>query len=478
MEPVAFFGTRADRGKGETDETPPARKPLELASDEVVAARRLHRRVREALETLRRESGLRVAAPSLAEHVRQVVVIASSSRGGSSLLAEMLRSVPGLSHFPGEINPVLRLANLVVPCAPSHSDALGRADLTPTALQEVDHELSAQCGTPALSLVAREDLDRFALHLACRLTMQWPGETFDFHEVRAWMDESLQMTKWRAGEPLDGVAFHVAFLACARRRHPLVDPRRYDLPEEMVGRPHSHAGPPRGPLIEEPPFVAIMPWQSLDAREISARPLVIKTPSNAYRLDALGALFPGATVRVLHLVRNAGASVNGLFDGWRHHGFFAHHLDVPLAIEGYSNLGAWARHQWKFDLPPGWQEFTTAPLLDVCAFQWRSAHQAVLHWLSANPGVDRFRLRFEDLVGPLERRRRAWEALEAWLGTPLLPSLESLIENGLPPIMATQRPSHRRWAARANLLEPILATREMRETMEALGYEPDPRTWD
>lgn len=446
-------------------------KPRETAHDPASNARALHREVREALAALRHACGASAAAPSVAEHARTVVVIASSSRGGSSLLAEILRAAPGLAHFPAEINPALRLADLMFPCTPSGSDALEASDITPAALREVDRELSAQCGVPDAAPASDADRERYALHLACRLTMQWPGETFTLDGVRAWMREALD-------HPYDPVAFHATFLEAARRCHPCVDPLRYDLPTGLVGLLHNHVGPPGAALIEEPPFVAVPPWRGLTAAELKTRPLVVKTPANAYRLSAIQALFPRARLRVVHLVRNAGASINGLYDGWRHHGFFAHALEERLNIRGYSELGPWARHWWKFDLPPGWEALTTAPLLDVCAHQWSAAHQTVLGWLAANPGVDRFRLRFEDVVGPEERRRPTWEALEAWLGVPLVDPLATVIRDGLPPIMATERPQRRRWAMRSALLEPVLADAAIRETMEALGYATDPAGWD
>ena len=41
---------------------------------------------------------------------------------------------------------------------------------------------------------------------------------------------------------------------------------------------------------------------------------MIKTPSNAYRLPFIQALFPSARIRILHLVRNPAASINGLIE--------------------------------------------------------------------------------------------------------------------------------------------------------------------
>ena len=44
--------------------------------------------------------------------VRDVVVIASSSRGGSSVFSETLRASPDLMHLQAELNPLLTLARL------------------------------------------------------------------------------------------------------------------------------------------------------------------------------------------------------------------------------------------------------------------------------------------------------------------------------------------------------------------------------
>jgi hypothetical protein len=222
--------------------------------------------------------------------------------------------------------------------------------------------------------------------------------------------------------------------------------------------------------------VVVHPWLPADAASLATRPLLVKTPSNAYRLPFLRALFPRARLRVLHLCRNAAASINGLYDGWRYRGFFSHRLDEPLDIAGYSDVfPEWGRRWWKFDLPPGWRAWTRRPLVEVCAFQWRSAHEAIL----AGKGLcdDYLAVRFEDAVGPLAARRALFERVSDWMGVPLESRLLGVLERGLPPIMATARPRHRRWYEKAELLEPVLGSSEIRDTMERLGYEDDPRHW-
>ncbi|MFE3383477.1 sulfotransferase, partial [Streptomyces anulatus] len=56
------------------------------------------------LEMLRPLRGTPV--PHFRAKVRELVVVASSSRGGSSMLSELLRTSPHLLHLRGELNPL------------------------------------------------------------------------------------------------------------------------------------------------------------------------------------------------------------------------------------------------------------------------------------------------------------------------------------------------------------------------------------
>ncbi len=57
---------------------------------------------------------LRTAAAALVDlrAVRQVAVVCSSSRGGSTHLEALLREVPGVLTLPGEVNPLVAVAQL------------------------------------------------------------------------------------------------------------------------------------------------------------------------------------------------------------------------------------------------------------------------------------------------------------------------------------------------------------------------------
>ena len=51
------------------------------------------------------------------------------------------------------------------------------------------------------------------------------------------------------------------------------------------------------------------------------------------------------------------------------------------------------------------------------------------------------------------------------------------LSGALPAVMSTQQPRHRRWFARAELLDDVLRDPRNLSVMDALGYDPDPRSW-
>ncbi len=451
--------------------------------------------VRARLTMFRATPGF-VAAPGarFREAVRDVVLIGSSSRGGSSIFAEILRSTPQLLHFRAEVNPFLVLAGCSWPQSGTGSDGLDeRHGLGGTAgLDALATDLAYDCGTAAEGLPDDQAVLRFTVDLACRLTMQWPQCTFSLATVRAAVDSTLAALRedhgWAVGAFPDAQRFHALFLARIRRTHPVVNPYFYDLNRALVAAhcPDSlpGAGPPSPFLIEEPPFVTIGPWHPAEPFALATRPLVIKTPSNAYRLPFLQAIFPNANLRILHLTRNVAASVNGLYDGWRFAGFHSHAVGNagrgPLRIAGYTDAFPGSGERWwKFDLPPGWSDWTGRGLEEVCGFQWRSAHEALLRWLDADPvrNAHALRLRFEDIVGSRPRREEAFATLVRWLGIGIDAPLERLLGGSFPTVMATETPRHQRWFKRADLLSPVLADPASQALMERLGYANDPRTW-
>ena len=332
-------------------------------------------------------------------------------------------------------------------------------------------ELAAEIGNPSPTL-GEEELHDLALTVAWRLTAQWPELDIDPDNARDWTFEVARPL----GEPFDAAQFHLGVLGRARRRHRGINPYYYDLPTDVVEARFPDAPPPRGPpgerLVEMPPFVLVRPWRRPDRATLRARPLVLSTPRNAFRMPFLRSLFPSARFRVVHLTRNPAASINGLADGWLHHGFFNVATDQRLRIRGYSDaFPNWGERWWCYDLPPAWRDFTDAPLLQVCGEQWRSHHEAVLAFL-AEADVEVQRVRFEDVVGPA--RARVFAELDDWLESD--GSVSAVSAEDLPAVMATEPPRRRRWERRAEMLRPVLNSPAIAEMTRLLGYK-DPGTW-
>ncbi|MDP9403600.1 MAG: sulfotransferase [Actinomycetota bacterium] len=386
--------------------------------------------------------------------IREVVAVVSSSRGGSTLFGEILRRSDALLHLRAEVNPLFVVAGL------GGGDARVLAD-----------ELSAEMGNPA-PWVGEEELHDLSLAVAWRLTAQWPELDIDPDDARRWANEAAT----GLGPPFDDRELHLRVLEQARRHLPGVNPYYYDLPTHLVAARFPDAPPPLGPpgeqLVEMPPFVLVRPWRRPDRAALGDRPLVLSTPRNAFRLPFLRALFPAARFRVVHLTRNPAASVNGLIDGWLHHGFFNVAVDEPLSIGGYTDaFPRWGDRWWCYDVPPAWRAFTGATLPEVCGEQWRSHHEAVLAFLE-EADVDVCRVRFEDVVGPA--RAQVFAELDEWLGAG--GSLSKAAAEDRPPVMATAPPRHRRWEQRADVLAPVLASEAVAEMAALLGYD-DRVTW-
>ncbi|KAB2348583.1 sulfotransferase family protein [Actinomadura rudentiformis] len=424
------------------------------------------------LATLRR-----LRAPQVADFTAQInelVVLVSSSRSGSSMLTALLRESVDLLHLRGEFNPFLKLAGLAYPVA-NDSDRLDPAHwhaLSPARRRVLDEELVLDAGHPADQV----DDGQYLLDAAWRLTVQWPALDLDPGFVveagRRALERVRHMHGWSPGELRDVDCFHGELLSDLSRAGYAIDPRHYRMWASSTQPPPT--GAPGQTIIEEPPFMTVRPWHIATEHDCTTKPLVLHTPSNNYRLGFLPAMFPNARMRIIYLTRNPAASINGLFDGWRHPGFYIHRMTEPLCIGDYTDARPADRWWWKFDLPPGWQHYTDASLMSVCAFQWRSAHQAALTALDGG-AIDHIQLRYEDLISSSQSRIRSLTRLSQWLGIPLTGRFALAVQAGLPPVVSTAPPSPRRWHKRATMIHHVLDP-DILHIANRLGYG-SPTDW-
>ena len=350
--------------------------------------------------------------------VREVILVLSSSRGGSTMLSELLRNSDGLLHLRGEVTPFLRLVGLSYPLSgPSDAlDASHLAGLSPELRSILDQELALDVGSRATD----ERDEHLVEDIAWRWAIQWPDSGM---KAEQWVDlatRALAMSSSDLSGRLDGRGLGRQLIVAARSlvdgAGPVLDPAFYDLPPWTTnGAAEAPAVFSPSLLLEEPPFVLPVPWRRAMADQVARLPLIVKSPSSAYRLPFLRALFPNARIRTIHLTRNPAASINGLYDGWRHRGFHSHDLGSDLHLTDYVDRDGTPSSWWKFDLAPGWEEVSKTSLLEVCAFQWRTAHRWILD--GDLDGQDYLRVRFEDLMRA-ETRVSTVEAIAAWMEIP------------------------------------------------------------
>jgi hypothetical protein len=409
--------------------------------------------------------------------VREVTVVASSSRSGSSVFSEILRQSSQFWHLSGEVNPFMRLTRLAWPESGSGSDSLGSAHCTPANARALDAYLSMEIGEPADDLSDCWLGEEFTWRLYGRLSLQWPLEEFTISEVGRWQATALKDARELRGGSFswksDVELFHVLFLKNARAEHPSIDPYYYDLDPKLIKAVFADlprpVGPPGPIIIEEPPFILIRPWARGTLEDWASRPLLIKTPSNAYRLKFLQSLFPNAHFRILHLTRNPAASINGIYEGWRHWGFHSHYIGPDLKLRGYVEDGDPECGWWKFDLPPGWAEYKSSSLAEVCAFQWQSAHEFILEFIRQS-GVEYRRIHFETILGSADTRLEVFKDLYDWLHLVPDQNILETLHHSLPVVMAIAKPLRCRWRANEAALWPVLQAERIREVSECLGY--------
>ena len=407
-------------------------------------------------EDIRKRRGV-LPIGNLENTVNRVVVILTSSRGGSSLFKQVLTRHPAIAALSGEMEPFLVLSRNSFPHA-ADSDALTSLMDKERLLADIFDDLTVASSTPCDTPTVIERWRK-------RVLLQFPAVFSDFKRYSAlllaleWASHLLRQTSGLTEDEIYQLILGEIFHAEPWRinfydgyHHPMAAPA-FDEPIK----------------IEEPPFVTPplqrRAWRPSDAKDTM---LLFKTPQDCYRIGIYEQLFPQAQITYLHLTRGFAQTVNGLIDGWcLPTGFFAHNLQptgVMLAMPGYSETYSFGLKWWKFDLPPNWRDFTQAPLHEVCLNQWLSAHRAILE-----SGVTAERIHFEEFLrDPTAVARRVYKILD-------LPEFE--VSPELPVVMASSPPRQYRWHDRADLIAPLIERPEIRGMMMALGYSIDPKTW-
>jgi hypothetical protein len=419
--------------------------------------------------------------------VQRVVIINSASRSGSSLLYALLGKLPGVISLTGEAAPFYKLNSRVNAFNPHDSDRIP-SELLDQAIDfpGLSRDFLADISPAETEGITRRiDGDRYIDDLMLRLVMQWTDLELDGETLRRCV--ATAFADYAAGHPIfDTEEFHLCLLERLCRLAPRINPFYYDIGTDKVALRFPFLDIPVGPpteqfTLEEPPFILLPPKRRPTPEELSGSILLLKSTVDCYRMNLVARLFPGAEIRIIHLVRNPAATINGLYDGWHHRGFFSHNLAVgtpagappPLRIKGYSDRYPFGGSWWNFDLPPGWERFADRDLLEVCAFQWHSANAEIL----ANLETGRescCRVHFEEIIRSSDSRHAAFERMLQFMGVPAGDAVHLGLD-AMPVVQSTLPPQLYRWKKRGEMISRVLALPKIREMAATFGYHDDTR---
>lgn len=399
----------------------------------------------------------RVTHTDLAARVKNVAVILTSPRSGSSLLKSVLSSHPEIASLDGEMEPFLALTRNGFSFN-ADSDALKSIDNQDVLLDNIFDDMTLPAGGESDYLFLK---DRWRK----RLLLQFPA-LFSEDRAHEQLIHDLDAVFRLAGEKKIQSEVMLQDLVLSRVFKSETWRLDYYDGKKNPAASHSFNEPFK---LEEPPFV--LPRQhrrQLEPDDVEQKILLFKTPPDVYRIGMYEQLFPNARIRYLHLTRGYAQSVNGLMDGWLSPvAFFSHDLErigLDLSIRGYSDTVSFGKRWWKFDLPPNWQEYLNTSLEEVCLNQWLSAHQAIIDSRVSSLSVS-FEEFLSDPAGIIQK-------ITSYLGLPEMLSLPIF-----PVTMATEAPKIRRWHKRETDLLRMGKRQDVQMMMDRLAYSMNPETW-
>lgn len=419
--------------------------------------------------------------------IKKIVIIHSASRSGSSLLFAILRKIPRVYSLSGESTPFYRLNGFF-------SDVFPSEKIPEEPIRTIDNDFNMSRGFLSdFSIIESQDdvmknrdlLNQYIDDLALRFSMQWPVIDFSYDIFKDLAVQAFNIYLKRH-KRFYKEEFYLELLSFLRSEYGDINPYYYDIPENMVKRKFPDIRIPSGPpnnvvMIEEPPFILLSPGRKVNKEDLSKEILLLKSSVDAYRMNYIESIFPQADIKVIYLIRNPLASINGLYDGWLYRGFFSHNLKNffrdnkrglnSLKISGYSDKYEWGKWWWNYDLPPGWQDYAERSLEEVCAFQWYSANKAIQEYID-NATRKVHQTKYENIVRSLDSRVREIGRIIDFIGISQ-DAIKDLSLDKLPVVQATQPPKPYRWKKRRDILLPIINNPKISRMSTKLGYDKE-----
>lgn len=416
-------------------------------------------------------------------NVKKVLVINSSSRSGSSLLYAMLRKVPGIYSLTGEAAPFYKINTKFKPEIVCKSEKISDAQIDSLIdLEGLSNDFVSDCSLSNGNATVNKNtnIEEYSRDIISRLFLQWTDILFEVELVKKLILDCFNSIK-RLKVTVSVEEFYLKLLKALIKEYPGINPYYYDIDTELVRFsfpeiPVPAAPPNRFLVIEEPPFVLQFPRTNPNAENLQNDTWLLKSTVDCYRMNLINRLFPNAEIKVIYLTRNPAATINGIFDGWLHRGFFSHNLEDYLKnsglkkmnIRGYSDKAVWGKFWWNFDLPEGWENYINAPLTEICAFQWFSANSEI------QKNIQQYKypvltVRYENFIRSLASRNAQFKRILDFsgIGNDLI---EFLNLNNLPVVQATLPPQIYRWKKRKDIIEKLLDNNDISDMAASLGY--------
>ena len=413
---------------------------------------------------------------SCVDDIREVLVIISASRSGSSLLYHLLSAHPDVLAPHGEEITLYKLAGLGVIDSVNDSHAIAEGiPLNPAQGTALAFDILRDAGCPYSAAAADFPVAAYLANSVQRLLLQWPEIDFDCDELYRLAKGALER-HLPTSRAFDAAQYWLDLLSnLILQGHP-INPYFYDLSPELIKHRHPSIKIPEGPpssklCLEEPPFIVPRPRFFPQPSAHLNKCLLLKSSSNCYRTGFMKKLYPKARFSFVYLTRNPAGAINGLMDGWLSNGFYSQNLSdlTTLKIDGYSSPHKpWSQYWWNFDSPPGWIGYVDKPLENVCAFQWRSANEHVIKNIEIGV-IDRyFVIKYEDMLNQESLRRLLFKIFDFAQLDP-----EPILNEFKAPayVMTVNPPAPKKWMKRRDIIMPALMDSDVISVASNLDYD-------
>ena len=326
-------------------------------------------------------------------NLKEVNFILSGSRGGSSVVVDILKqqactaSSVGkkILSIPGEEKPYMEIAKLTPPFKDFISDKLNESHAKSEKADIFLSELTSEIGWP---LKKTTDLRGFAITIYGRLLMQWPSVDFGAPESAIKkIEKSIKKASKINKDVLtydSEVSSDIILMKKIKNFFPDIDLKFYDRMNNLHDISSGQLYSKCQYFIEEPPFIIPSPWHFVTTDELAQGILILKDPSDAWRIPFWKELLKGIRISWTHLTRNAYESINGLCDGWKFpYGYITTKSPKPLQVKGYTNPKMpWTKWYAKYSTSDEvWKLLLNKKPVDlerIAREQWVSAHQAII----------------------------------------------------------------------------------------------------